>query len=157
MKMKKAGAMEIALIAVFVAVTTVAIWIKFSPTIRGLVGMSYIHNVSGNNGNAGNGNNGNNGNNSGIVNPPANNQTLEEKLQAALDALMKDPNNKTKRVETAGILSQMIAQYKQTKDSTTYNTLSKSLKELASTESKDMSDKQVAACVADPSYCAILK
>lgn len=146
MKMKKAGVMEIALIAVFVAVTTVAIWIKFSPTILSLIGMSSIHPVAANGGGGG-----------GIVNPPANNQTLEEKLQTALAALMKDPNNQTKRTETAGILSQMIAQYKQTKDSATYSTLSESLKELASTENTTMSDKQVAACVADPSYCAVLK
>lgn len=131
--MKKSGinVIEFTLIAVLAVFVTIAFWNKISDMAINLTGLSSVK--------------------------TANAGSVMDRVKSALSNLNKNSSNYLdKRVETAGMLGQLIAQYKESKDSDLYNEICDLLRSLAGKDGNKLSDNDVGSCISSPSSCSTL-
>lgn len=136
--MKKRGisVIEFVLIGALVVILTIAFWGKISDMARNLVGLSSVK----------------------VTEHSASKEpSLFDNVKDAISALDKNsPDYLNKRVETAGMLGELIAQYNQSKDSSLYSEICNLLKSLAEKDGNMLSDNGAGSCVSSPSSCTTL-
>jgi len=132
-RFKAIGIVEILLLAAFVALITITTWRMYGQTALNALAMSGVK--------------------QNLIpqsfKPPS---SLLDQLQSLLDEFAADPHNVAKRVETAGMIGQLIAQ----NNSDLTNDIIEALQRLTQIDGNDPNTADAKICLASPSTCTTL-